>query len=87
MFTPHLLPIARGIFSTIYLRFREPVPSGEMWTAFAGYTAREPFVKLLPDGSMAELAMVRGTNDCHHDTGVGTLGFGTFGERVGRSCP
>ncbi len=64
VFTPHLLPIARGIFSTIYLRFREPVPGGEMWTAFADYAAREPFVKLLPDGAMAELATVRGTNDC-----------------------
>ena len=35
-----------------------------MWTAFADYAAREPFVKLLPEGAMAELAMVRGTNDC-----------------------
>ncbi len=31
--------------------------------------------------------LVRGLNDCHHDTGTGTLGSGAFGERVGRSCP
>jgi N-acetyl-gamma-glutamyl-phosphate reductase len=64
IFTPHLLPIARGIFSTIYLCFDRPMPRGEMWTAFADFAAREPFVKLLPDGKMAELAMVQGNNDC-----------------------
>jgi N-acetyl-gamma-glutamyl-phosphate reductase len=64
VFTPHLLPIARGIFSTIYLRFERPVTKGEMWTQFADFAAREPFVQLLPDGKMAELAMVRDTNDC-----------------------
>jgi N-acetyl-gamma-glutamyl-phosphate reductase len=64
IFTPHLLPIARGIFSTIYLGFDRPVPRGEMWTAFADFAAREPFVKLLPDSKMAELTMVQGNNDC-----------------------
>ncbi len=64
IFTPHLLPIARGIFSTIYLRFDRPVSRGDMWTAYGDFAAREPFVHLLADGQAAELSMVRGTNDC-----------------------
>ena len=64
IFTPHLLPISRGIFTTIYLRFKKPVPRGLMWTNYADYAAQEPFVKLLPDGEMADLGMVRGSNDC-----------------------
>ncbi|MCH8844676.1 MAG: N-acetyl-gamma-glutamyl-phosphate reductase [SAR324 cluster bacterium] len=64
VFTPHLLPIARGIFSTIYLRFDRPVSRSAMWTAYGDFAAREPFVILLPDGHSAELSMVRGTNDC-----------------------
>ena len=64
IFTPHLLPIARGIFSTVYLRFEQPVKAGEMWTRFADFAAREPFVKLLPEGAMAEITMTTGGNDC-----------------------
>jgi hypothetical protein len=37
-----------------------------------------------PSGQMLAY-LVRGTNDC--PAGVGTLGSGAFGERVGRSCP
>ncbi len=64
VFTPHLLPIARGIFSTIYLRFEEPVPPAEMRRRFARFAAAEPFVTLLPEGRSAELKMANFSNDC-----------------------
>ena len=64
VFTPHLLPIARGILSTIYLRFAQPVPPGEMRRRFARFAEREPFVVLLPEGRGAELKMANFSNDC-----------------------
>ena len=39
----------------------------------------------LPDAGALFAYLVRATNDC--PLGVGTLGFGTFEERAGRSCP
>jgi N-acetyl-gamma-glutamyl-phosphate reductase len=71
VFTPHLLPIGRGILSTIYLSFREPVGPEEMRRRFAAFAEAEPFAVLLPDGALSELKMVRHNNDCvislHHD--------------------
>jgi N-acetyl-gamma-glutamyl-phosphate reductase len=64
VFTPHLLPISRGILSTIYLRFAEPVPPAELRRRFERFAAAEPFVTLLPEGRLAELKMANGTNDC-----------------------
>ena len=64
VFTPHLLPISRGILSTIYLRFAAPVPAAEVRRRFERFAADEPFVTVLPEGRNAELKMANGTNDC-----------------------
>ncbi len=64
VFTPHLLPISRGILTTVYLRFTQPVPPGEMRRRFARFAENEPFVNLLPEGSAAELKMANYTNGC-----------------------
>lgn len=71
VFTPHLLPLSRGILSTMYLRFSKAVDPGLLRRSYAGFAEAEPFVKLLPEGQGAELKMVGNTNDCvvslHHD--------------------
>ena len=64
VFTPHLLPVSRGILSTIYLRFAQPVPPAELRRRFERFAAAEPFVQLLPAGQDAQLRMANGTNDC-----------------------
>jgi N-acetyl-gamma-glutamyl-phosphate reductase len=64
VFTAHLLPISRGILSTIYLRFAEPVPPAELRRRYERFAAAEPFVSLLPEGQGAELKMANGSNDC-----------------------
>jgi N-acetyl-gamma-glutamyl-phosphate reductase len=64
VFTPHLLPISRGILSTIYLRFAQPVPRDELRRRFERFAAAEPFVTLLPEGQGAELKMANYSNDC-----------------------
>jgi len=64
-FVPHLLPVRRGILSTIYLQTEGPVIAEEVRKHAESIYAKEPFVRVLPEGSFPELAHVRGTNQCH----------------------
>jgi N-acetyl-gamma-glutamyl-phosphate reductase len=62
LFVPHLLPISRGLLSTMYVRVRgEEPPLGLL---FDRAYAAEPFVVLHRDGPPPELRDVRGTNRC-----------------------
>jgi N-acetyl-gamma-glutamyl-phosphate reductase len=45
-FTPHLLPIARGILSTLYLRFREPQTRASVSKIYHEFFAGSPMVRL-----------------------------------------
>lgn len=45
-FTPHLLPIPRGILSTIYVRFREPQTRDAIAQAYRSFFAGSPMVRL-----------------------------------------
>lgn len=60
-FTPHLLPIIRGIHSTLYAQLLEDV---NLQTLFEERFKNEPFVDVLPAGSHPETRSVRGTNVC-----------------------
>lgn len=59
VFTPQLLPIARGILTTIYADVAADVDVGAL--LHEAYDA-EPFVRLLEGGAMPEPRAVRGTN-------------------------
>lgn len=64
VFTPHLLPVKRGILSTIYA----PLPSGwtdsQLHALFSERYAAEPFIWLLPLGQTASLSHSVQTNRC-----------------------
>ena len=63
-FSPHLLPVNRGILSTIYVTL-EPGWSVERLVAtYREQYAGEPFVHVLPEGKLASLAYVANTNRC-----------------------
>lgn len=64
IFSPHLLPVERGILSTIYVNFSEPVALDEVRPYFSKLYADEPFVCLLPDDELASLAHVTHSNKC-----------------------
>ncbi len=64
IFSPHLLPVERGILSTIYVNFSEPVALDEVRPYFSKLYADEPFVCLLPEGELASLAHVTHSNKC-----------------------
>ncbi len=60
-FTPHLLPMNRGIFSTIYVRGLKTSPDALHAILLRAY-ADEPFVHVLPFGEMPQTRHVRGCN-------------------------
>ncbi len=62
IFTPHLLPLNRGIISTIYVRYR--VPLDRVHQYLTNFYKESYFVKVLPLGTIPRLAQVRGTNSC-----------------------
>jgi N-acetyl-gamma-glutamyl-phosphate reductase len=60
-FTPHLVPMNRGILSTIYARGLNASPQDLHALLLKSYT-REPFVHLLPFGATPQTGHVRGSN-------------------------
>jgi N-acetyl-gamma-glutamyl-phosphate reductase len=60
-FTPHLVPMNRGIFSTIYVRGLKISAEGLHAILSKSYAA-EPFVHVLPFGEMPHTRHVRGSN-------------------------
>jgi N-acetyl-gamma-glutamyl-phosphate reductase len=67
-FTPHLLPVKRGILSTIYAQLAREVTAQEATARFAEYYREEPFVRICRAGQFPSLSSVVGSNFC--DIGV-----------------
>lgn len=63
-FTPHLVPMDRGILSTIYARLTGNHSAADLVKLYAGFYEGEPFVRVLPAGSIPSTAHVRGSNFC-----------------------
>jgi len=63
VFVSHLLPVVRGILSTIHVAFPAPVTPGTLARAFACYDAA-PFVRVRPAGELPSLSDVVGTPRC-----------------------
>jgi N-acetyl-gamma-glutamyl-phosphate reductase len=60
-FTPHLVPMNRGILSTIYVRGIKASPADLHAILLKSY-ANEPFVHVLPFGALPQTRHVRGSN-------------------------
>jgi N-acetyl-gamma-glutamyl-phosphate reductase len=60
-FTPHLVPMNRGVFSTIYVRGPKASPQ-ELHAILSKAYAKEPFVHVLPFGALPQSRHVRGSN-------------------------
>ncbi len=69
-FTPHLLPIDRGILSTIYATLTQEVTSAELSEIYRNFYAGERFVRICRPGTFPNVAFVRGSNYCDIGTAV-----------------
>ena len=61
IFTPHLLPITRGILTTIYAHLLPPRKIDEVETLFRGFYAGTPMVRVYPAGTVPEILGVANT--------------------------
>jgi N-acetyl-gamma-glutamyl-phosphate reductase len=68
LFTPHLLPLDRGILSTIHAELADGSDEASVRDCLQARYGEEPFVRLLPRGEWPSIAAVERTNFC--DIGV-----------------
>src|SRR5690625_602107 len=61
-FTPHLVPMIRGMFSTLYVQLLPEAQDMDFQALFEQYYQDEPFVDVLPAGSWPETRTVRASN-------------------------
>jgi N-acetyl-gamma-glutamyl-phosphate reductase len=63
-FTPHLLPIPRGILSTIYVRLNERADVAEIQSCFDDFYADAPLVRVRRSPQLPQIQHVVRTNFC-----------------------
>ncbi len=63
-FSPHLLPVNRGILSTIYVTLKEELSGEALHSVYEAAYTDEPFVRVLPLGQVATLRHTQYTNLC-----------------------
>lgn len=63
-FTPHLLPVPRGILSTIYLRLRHSTAATEISKIYAAFYGTSPLVRLHKHPNLPQIQHVATTNFC-----------------------
>jgi len=64
VFTPHLLPVARGILTTLYATLKEGLTTKELLALYEKTYGVEFFIRLLPEGEYPNINAVRGSNFC-----------------------
>ena len=67
-FVPHLLPVNRGILSTIYVKRKPGIKKEKLVKTYQNFADSEPFVRFLGVDQFPSLRQVQGTNFC--DIGV-----------------
>jgi N-acetyl-gamma-glutamyl-phosphate reductase len=62
VFTPHLMPMNRGILSTIYVKLTAGHTAADLRATLEKAYADEPFVRVTPEGTAPSTRHVRGSN-------------------------
>jgi N-acetyl-gamma-glutamyl-phosphate reductase len=65
-FTPHLIPMVRGILSTVYATMRDPgLVREDLLTIYGAFYRNCPWIKILPSGTYPQTKWAWGTNLCY----------------------
>lgn len=65
-FTPHLIPMVRGILATVYATLGDPgLVRDDLLTIYSAFYRNSPFVKVLPNGVYPQTKWAWGTNLCY----------------------
>jgi len=65
LFTPHLIPIMRGLLSSIYIMPNSNFNTKELLELYKEFYKNEPFVRIMPEGQFPETNEVINTNYCN----------------------
>jgi len=71
-FTPHLIPMRRGILSTVYIPLKKKIKEDDVLTEYEKFYEKEPFVRIYKGGKLPEIKDVIYTNFC--DIGMKVTG-------------
>ncbi|NIV42428.1 MAG: N-acetyl-gamma-glutamyl-phosphate reductase [Candidatus Dadabacteria bacterium] len=63
-FTPHLIPMDRGILSTIYVDLKKRMDTSDLISVYKKFYRREKFVRIISEGIYPSTHQVRGSNYC-----------------------
>ena len=63
-FTPHLIPCNRGILTTCYADLTEGITPEELRDIYLDMYKNEPFIRILPAGTIPGISSVKGSNYC-----------------------
>ncbi|WP_297520385.1 N-acetyl-gamma-glutamyl-phosphate reductase [uncultured Clostridium sp.] len=64
-FTPHLIPVNRGILSTIYFNLKINISVEAIYKKYCEYYKNEKFIVILPVGDVANIKLARNSNYCY----------------------
>ena len=64
-FTPHIVPMQRGMLITAYASLKNTADDGEIRRIYDGYYGGKPFIHLLDKGIYVDTKWVKGSNMCH----------------------
>jgi N-acetyl-gamma-glutamyl-phosphate reductase len=64
IFTPHLLPIPRGILSTIYVHFSRPMTSADVESVFRNFYSDSCWVRIFSPPQLPQIQFSLNTNYC-----------------------
>jgi len=63
-FVPHLIPMNKGLLTTIYASLNKEMETSEIFNLYRNFYSFEPFVKVLNKGEFPQTKDVLGTNYC-----------------------
>jgi N-acetyl-gamma-glutamyl-phosphate reductase len=64
IFTPHLMPMDRGMLSTVYVRLKKNINISKVLKLYQDFYSNEPFVRVLKTGVYPNTKAVKGSNFC-----------------------
>ena len=63
-FTPHLVPMTRGILTTLYFKLKQSMSTQDLLGVYADFYRNEPFIRVLDLGEYPQTKSVLGSNFC-----------------------
>lgn len=65
VFTPHLIPVNRGILSTVYMDLESKMDTKQITELYKDFYEEEPFVNVMDEGALPTIRDVQNTNLCN----------------------